>query len=243
MTDDSPLRAEITALGRTTWIPVVDDSDGGLTDSKFGGRPWLGEDEDWPTCPNCEQPMQHFVQLNLAQLPEAERERLGDKGLIQLFYCTSYDPLCEDECEAYFPFAESVVARFVETPSPTANETAEGPEDAFEAKRIVEWQPREDLPSVDEIWEIREDLELTEEEEDYLFDHEMTAAGDKLGGWPYWIQNVEYPSCSECGETMEFVLQIDSEINVPKMFGDSGAGHLSRCPNHPDVLAFAWACC
>ena len=67
-------------------------------------------------------------------------------------------------------------------------------------------------------------------------------AGDKLGGWPHWVQSVEYPSCPTCGREMEIVLQVDSEDNIPHMFGDAGCGHITQCPDHPQVLAFGWAC-
>ena len=41
---------------------------------------------------------------------------------------------------------------------------------------------------------------------------------------------------------MELVLQIDSEQAVATMWGDVGIGHVTQCPNDPDVLTFAWAC-
>ncbi|HEY7328275.1 MAG TPA: DUF1963 domain-containing protein [Gemmataceae bacterium] len=55
---------------------------------------------------------------------------------------------------------------------------------------------------------------------------------DKLAGWPYWIQNVEYPSCPRCGQQMIHVFQVDSEDNIPFMFGDSGCGNITQCPEH-----------
>jgi uncharacterized protein YwqG len=66
--------------------------------------------------------------------------------------------------------------------------------------------------------------------------------GDKLGGWPYWIQGAEYPDCPECGARMEVVFQLDSNNNLPFMFGDVGCGHITQCPRHKDVVTFAWAC-
>ena len=66
--------------------------------------------------------------------------------------------------------------------------------------------------------------------------------GEKLGGWPAWIQGIEYPSCPLCDTQMALVLQVDSEKHVAMMWGDMGIGHVTQCPNHPDVLTFAWAC-
>jgi uncharacterized protein YwqG len=70
----------------------------------------------------------------------------------------------------------------------------------------------------------------------------VAAEKDKLGGWPYWVQGPEYPTCPSCGERMRIVLQLDSEHNVPFMFGDAGVGHVTQCPTHHDVVAFGWAC-
>lgn len=33
------------------------------------------------------------------------------------------------------------------------------------------------------------------------------ATGDKLAGWPDWVQGMEYPSCPECGQRLRLVLQ------------------------------------
>jgi uncharacterized protein YwqG len=41
---------------------------------------------------------------------------------------------------------------------------------------------------------------------------------------------------------MEYVFQIDSEDNLPLMWGDMGTAHVTRCPTHREVLALGWAC-
>ena len=56
---------------------------------------------------------------------------------------------------------------------------------------------------------------------------EFPHSGEKLGGWPMWVQSVEYPSCPECGAEMTLLFQIDSERNLPYMFGDVGCGHIT----------------
>ena len=70
----------------------------------------------------------------------------------------------------------------------------------------------------------------------------MAAQGDKLGGWPSWVQGAEYPACARCGQEMRYLFQVDSNGGVDHMFGDLGCGHVSRCEAHPEVLAFTWAC-
>src|ERR1700749_3153358 len=97
---------------RTAWGPETAEGDGGITDSKFAGTPWLGASEEWPVCPDCDRPIQLFLQLNLARLPEAVRGEYGE-GLLQLFYCANDEAQCDSECEAFFPFSRSVVVRLV----------------------------------------------------------------------------------------------------------------------------------
>lgn len=233
---------ELAAHERTAWKPIVESTDEPSTASKFGGTPYLGRADDWPICPNCDFPMQLFVQLNLSEIPQSEQDRLGNTGLIQLFYCTTFEPPCEVDCEAYFPFAKSVVARFVEVIDPGVVVEAAELAEPFPAKRIVGWEALEDYPNWEELT-YNLGVDHTPDDEIVIEAIGAPHPGDKLGGWPHWIQGVEYPGCRECGSQMELVFQIDSEDNLPYMFGDSGAGHLTRCPKHPHILTFAWACC
>jgi hypothetical protein len=132
----------------------------------------------------------------------------------------------------------------------------------FPAKRIVGWTRFLDLPKPSEHDELglrysynfeAGSVKLECPELGPVFDtikHHMLAENianselsDKLAGWPAWIQNVEYPNCPRCGRRMVLVFQVDSEDNVPFMFGDAGCGHVTQCPEHKEVVAFAWACC
>jgi len=67
--------------------------------------------------------------------------------------------------------------------------------------------------------------------------------GEGFGLPSYWIQGIEYPTCPRCSTRMALVFQLDSEDNLDFVFGDSGVAHVTQCPQHPDVVAFAWACC
>jgi hypothetical protein len=49
--------------------------------------PWIDDSTPWPACVQCKLPMQHFLQLDLAELPAEINNQFGD-GLLQLFYCT-----------------------------------------------------------------------------------------------------------------------------------------------------------
>ena len=234
-----PVADALRPFLRQTFVPVVAEDDPEGPVSKLGGRPWLPDGESWPTCVNCLVPLQLFLQLDLDALPEGAQDH--GHGLAQLFYCTSDEPICAVECEAYLPFSDCTLARVVDPRAPGMTAPLDLSPHKFPARAIVGWEAREDLPSADELSE--HGLDLDDHSAQILSDAEMPRAGDKLDGWPYWVQGLEYPSCPTCGATMRLLFQIDSEDNLPYMFGDTGCAHLTQCPEHPEVLAFAWACC
>ncbi len=41
---------------------------------------------------------------------------------------------------------------------------------------------------------------------------------------------------------MELLLQLDSERNLPYIYGDSSIGHITISPDNKDEAAFGWAC-
>lgn len=257
---------------RDAWRPLVEErhprsaADDG---SQFGGLPLLHKGEAWPICEGCRSPMQLFLQLNLRAVPTASPAFVERREWIQLFHCVSLPTkpagMCEAEIRTFEPFAGGKVVRVI---SAEQTDLAVGEPPAgfmlHACRAIVGWKRSDDFPSVEEhesfgierSYESRKGRYLTSvrwPKQNVAFDAlplegVAEAIGtaepkDKLGGWPYWVQSAEYPSCPRCGSRMEYVFQIDSEDNVPYMFGDAGCGHITRCPAHPDVLTFAWACC
>ncbi len=220
---------KLASFRRDALVPITEAADGPPESSKFSGLPLIVEGTDWPVCHNCTQPMQLFFQLNLS---EVDHPYPTKNGVLQLFYCTSSEPLCEVDCKSYFPFSKATLARVV-SGEPTLFEVPSG--DFFPGRRIVSWQRRPDFPA--EL----EDASITDDEYDILIEH-FPLSGEKLGGWPNWVQDEELPDCRTCGQQMEFLVQIDSNGHLPYMFGDMGCGHLSFCRNHPDEMSFHWAC-
>lgn len=222
-------------------MPVVDEEEQDLLASKIGGQPYIPEGEPAPVCPNCKKELTLFLQLNPQHLPEGTDLDLEKDKLIQLFYCTSQQPHCEVECEAYFPFSKSVLARSLPMPSSIPAISPPATDRQFEEKLITEWVRYDDYPDWHEMQS--GGAELSENEVETLENSEsgIPKAADKLGGWPYWIQSVEYPTCPECGLQMQMIFQLDSEHHLPYMFGDSGIGHLHQCRLHKSILAFGWA--
>lgn len=234
-----PSNAHIRDFKRSTWKPLVTAGDGPLDASKFSGMAWLNNGEEWPKCPNCNNHLQLFLQLNLDDLPPPLAGKFGE-GLIQLFYCTNQDPLCEVDCEAFFPFARSVVVRLIQKEGNPATVAVPSIEDCFPAKVITGWNEDHDYPGRQEGALLG--IEVEESDWEQFSEDDFPRIGDKLSGWPNWIQDVEYPSCPDCGNIMRLVFQIDSRDNLPFDFGDVGCGHITQCETHKERLAFGWAC-
>lgn len=228
---------DLEKVKRIAYLPITSEHENTFSDqSKFGGFPYLRNADDWPKCPNCQKHMQLFVQLNQEQLPERQ-----DKGLIQLFYCTSKEPDCETALKAFFPFSGAVVCRKTSANGPSAI-IQPVIDSVFPEKLITGWEAKDDYPHAEEYESLG--LEIDEEVLEILEAQGMglTVDKDKLFGWPYWIQGAEYPLDKANGQQMELLFQLDSEDHLPYMFGDSGVGHLTQSKDNDEELAFGWAC-
>lgn len=227
--------SKLGTLKRRAYVPITEARDSDLSGSKMSGHPQVTVRHPWPVCPNCERKMQLFWQQDLADHELSHGYPVTD-GLLQFFYCVSGEPLCEDDCESYAPFSKATHFRVVPL---EGGESEELPEGHFPARRIVGWKVVDDYPGWEELGDAG--MTLSDTEANVLFD-KYPLTGEKIGGWPYWVQGVEYPNCKECSAKMEFLLQVDSEGNLPYMFGDVGCGHVTYCKEHPDVMSFHWAC-
>lgn len=224
---------------RKAYLPKVFNNEPTFSDkSKIGGFPYLRNEDDWPQCPNCTKHMQLFLQLNLKDLPEKK-----DDGLIQLFYCTTGEPLCEVDLEAFFPFSKAVNCRKITTEEESA-QIIPVLDEIFDEKIIVDWTAIDDYPHFEEYEFLGIDVEMDDDIYALMDDRQvgMPVERDKLFGWPYWIQSVEYPFDRKTQSKMELLFQFDSEDNLPHMFGDAGIGHLTQSPDNKEELGFGWAC-
>ena len=245
---------------RPAWKPVCGETKNAPR-GQFGGSPLLAADDPWPYCKGCGQPMQFFLQIPLATLPAAFGAR--GEGILQMFYCS------EDAgttCYTWEAFSGTHVVRLLTAPAATAPH----PDDLvpFPLRSIESWREIVDYPHPPEHADLGlvyhyqrrknqvsvsckamgielRDLDIAAVSSPRGNVAETIAAavhGDKLGGWPLWVQDVAYPACQECGRPMAYLLQLDSEDHIPHMFGSIGCGHIMQCPDHPHVLTFAWAC-
>lgn len=229
---------ELEKHKRTAYLPVLKDNNKTFsTKSKYGGYPYLRNQNDWPICANCNKHMPLFLQLNLNDLPTRKEE-----GLIQLFYCTNHEEDCESELEAFFPFSEASACRKIKIENPPA-EIQPNAIEIFDEKLIVDWMPKDDYPHPEEYSllnindEAHDVYELMEER-----DCGLTISVDKLFGWPYWIQSEEYPYDRKTEAKMELFYQLGESEFIPFMFGDLGIGHITQSPDNDEELAFGWAC-
>ena len=97
--------------------------------------------------------------------------------------------------------------------------------DPFPAARITGWEPIDDYPHWDE-----RDLGIETEDDPNASRAILTASGDKLLGWPFWVQAPAYPRCSSCRSDMTPLFQVDHIGHLPFGFGDAGCGHVFVCP-------------
>ncbi|HEU4561065.1 MAG TPA: DUF1963 domain-containing protein [Longimicrobium sp.] len=226
--------AKVKHARRPAYLPLVRDGDGPPGASKFSGVPWLAPGEAWPPCANCGLPMQLFLQLAADELPGPARARIGAGNALQFYFCTNGERGCDSE--AWEPFSRSVLIRIVPVQGAAAG--GDMPRGMFPPKTITGWEAMDDYPGMEELEELTPGLDDGDLE---LVSEDYPVAGDKLLGWPLWVQWAEYPECRTCGARMELLFQVESERNVPWIFGDMGIGHVTQCPSHPSELAFQWA--
>ena len=231
------LRNELEEFERTAWIPQVRFRTGDVTNSKLGGTPWLSEAEEWPCCGVCSRPMELFLQLNSDELPDALADRFS--GLLQVFLCVTNGYSTGTCGLGYEGFSKASMLRLCKPVGPPRY--LQPPfADAFIEGVIESWQPRVDLPSLQELASFG--IELSDEQTTLMIDESerFVAAGDKLGGWPKWPQNLDYIACPHCQQRMDVIFQIDSDDTLPHCFMDGGMAWVSQCRDHPEVLALNW---
>lgn len=226
------LAAALRAMRRTTQIPVLGPVSGGPT-HQLAGAPWLPPGTEHPTCACCGQPLALFVQLRTDPIRRAF-PGLPAGHLVQLFYCVDSAGPCEVNAETWEPFNASTLGRLVPITAGGGAGIAVLPGQA-----IVGWEPAHELPRSDEL---PIELMLSMEDAQWVALNQHCRDGDKLGGWPAWVQGPELPNCRKCGSPMRFLFQVDSDCGVDHMFGDVGTAHLSYCEEHPEELGFGWAC-
>jgi hypothetical protein len=231
------LRAALKEFERPAWIPQVRFNAGEVTSSKLGGTAWISESEAWPCCPVCSSPMELFLQLNSNDLPAELADRFS--GLLQVFLCVT-DGYSTGTCGlGYEGFSKASMLRICNPDGPPRYQRPPFA-DAFIEGVIESLRPHVDLPSLQEL--VALGIELSDSQERLMINQSerFALAGDKLGGWPDWPQNLDYIACPRCARRMDVIFQIDSGCALPHCFMDGGMAWVSQCKDHPDVIALNW---
>lgn len=251
---------------RDAWRPVTGSTPAAhFINSRFGGPAMVLVGEPWPRCGECQAPLHQFLQINLRDLPKGV-SGLNGEGVLQLFRCVAVH--CDDHEPFSESQLIRIVSEDDLRDGLRGGPAAPDGHVPLPQRTIRSWERIDDYPSVTEhercgieydhtfepgvtITTVRwpnggvvfEGIRQPNTGEDALADaiSPRCARFDKLGGWPSWGQGVEYPACPNCGAEMSCVVQLASEDNLPISLGDLGVGHISQCPKHPAVLAFAWA--
>lgn len=62
---------------------------------------------------------------------------------------------------------------------------------------------------------------------------------DKLGGYPQWAQDPQYPNCPICDLSMDrLIFEFASDDNIPYLWGDVDTGYFLQCPEHKKQVTF-----
>ncbi|MFN8672410.1 MAG: DUF1963 domain-containing protein [Candidatus Sericytochromatia bacterium] len=252
------------------YIPITKIGKGNSIDSKFGGNPYLMENELYPLCKYCNKPFTFFFQINFEKLNKDLKASIGlEEGMIQLFYCT-------DECFDNDNYLTSQLARYIDKKDIFNNDNINIPlgTNIFTEKVICEWENSgyeypyewEGLGDISDrsSFKLNDKLKYTnkipkifnyyindnpsyQEDFKYIYEHKeimmcfFLCDKDKLGGNPFWVQSPDECYCSECNKKMIPIFQLSSEDNIPYMFGDGGVGHFFICLEHKKAHFF-WTC-
>ncbi|MBY3155575.1 DUF1963 domain-containing protein [Rhizobium laguerreae] len=78
--------AEYEKLGRPSWTPILEPGETAEPKaSRYFGSPWMPSDAHWPVNGDGDQ-LGFVMQINIADLPTAMRNRLGGGGIVSMFY-------------------------------------------------------------------------------------------------------------------------------------------------------------
>ncbi|WP_420082128.1 DUF1963 domain-containing protein [Streptomyces sp. JL4002] len=245
----APLRRRTVRLHPRAGAPTV-------RDSSVGGPLLWPAEEEWPVCPEHHRsPMVPVVQVHAADALGLVPFPAGC-DLLQVLWCPRRHDGCWVLPEVRWRDAAAVAA--VREAPVVDGEVPSGriPRPCVVHPELVDEYPSWDLP--EELWDRLEPrFEQVEAATGWDYQrHLATAPGTKLGGYPGWCQDPQWPDCAGCGERMEHLLTVESwEADAVSrltwtpvedqgvryedaglMLGDAGGVYLfecRRCPGRP----------
>jgi ankyrin repeat protein len=205
---------------RKAYYPIFEDIELRLCESRFGGQPWVQDEYPRPQSDGKVLPL--VLQLNLNEHPHKKERR---NKLLQVFYNKNA-----------WGDGRGVVRCI---PLEGEGRVEEGP--AFPVLNISGWsKAKSDFPSINtDSARIKQTLS----EEQIAMLRFLNVSGDKLGGWPDWVQDSNYPICSQCqGLQSQLIFQLEGGRTLPVDWGDAGIAYLLCCPKHPSEMSFITQC-
>lgn len=234
------LRLQYPKVFKDSWSPIIvleADEKRGLPHCHYGGLPLLGENETYPVCKVCKNPLPLLVQMDLSYLPAVLQKNFGSEGLFQLFYCREEGCITQHS-DPYDPPNLIYLCRVLKERK--LSPAKENDVQAIPQHQIVDWFQEPDGPS-DEMLEavLGQPLEkifsgdLGEDCYRFAFPY----GTDKWGGDPGWVQGdetIDYiPQCPDCKDRLQvnFVTQYNS--NADFECGD-GRIFVFQCDRHKE---------
>ena len=193
----------------------------GARDSSVGGPLLWPAHEPWPHCtgahpdngfetpPSGPVPLVPLLQLNAAEFPDLPFP--PGSNLLQVLWCPyDHEPSYAPRPELRWRAADINGPLLAHPPRP-----ADAPDHympvpcVLHPERIIEY-PQWDLPG-ELNRALRERFDRLEEETGWSYWYDLSIApGIKIGGYPGWTQEPDWPDCNRCGKRMDHLLTIDS---------------------------------
>jgi len=180
-------------LQQDVWLPSFRKGEKkSLTTSKLGGKPWLADNETWPTCQLCGLPMQFFLQIDLSELKAETGKHPFGEGLLQCFHCVNPEK-CSDEAFTVEFRQKRQLVRIVQDADKQACNTQAEPDFAYPlVKRYITTWKR-----------TKEKIVAMEEDK----------AGGTVHGYfrdpevDFRDNTADIPKCSTCAQEMLLMIQ------------------------------------
>ncbi|MFC0435675.1 GNAT family N-acetyltransferase [Kutzneria buriramensis] len=175
-------------------------------ESSMGG-PMVWPAEPWPHCATHEAPLVPILQIFERQVPELPFPHGTD--VLQVLWCAFDHPDTWTVRTEIF-WRDSAGLGPVTPPMPLwADEDYLPAPCVLHPERVVDY-PSWDLPSA--VWDVLEPrLTQLEMETGWSYQHHLSVSpGVKVGGYPTWTQEADWPGCPGCSNPMAHLLTVGS---------------------------------
>ncbi|MDW9481249.1 DUF1963 domain-containing protein [Sinorhizobium meliloti] len=139
--------SEYRKLARQSWTPVVEPGDPSeRMTSRYFGLPWMPTDAVWPVNDQ-DVPLAFVMQFNIADLPIAMRGRLGNAGIVAMFY----DVDAEWDPDYTRPGDYEAAAVFQRYDAAVDGDIRKGRKLEGKLQRIASWRAANDYPDIEDV--------------------------------------------------------------------------------------------